>query len=141
VRIRFPSFHGLTVPIDIDKFHAWQIASFGSHGTKGVHIGPHATLYTDRLLADMGLQSGHVARSNWSPSDFLHEWFRPMYPGIYAQVEATRRARVEPAMALEKSEDGHLSVVANIRSFFLCIWRYLHVFFMLFSTGDIATHR
>lgn len=127
--------------VDIDGFHAWQIASFGSHGAKGVHIGPHATLYTDRLLADMGLQSGHVTRSIWSPSDFLREWFRPMYPGIYAQVEANRRARVELAMALEQSADGLSSVAANIRCFFLCIWRYLHVLLMLFSTGDVATHR
>ena len=83
----------ITLNVEVDKFHAWQTDSFGALGAKGVHIGSHATLYTDRLLADMGLQSGHVSTSIWSPLSLFREWFRPMYPEIYSVVEADRKAR------------------------------------------------
>jgi hypothetical protein len=58
-----------------------------------VHIGPHATLYTDQLLSDMGLQSGHVRDGIWEPFRAMKEWFRPMYPAIYQRVVAERKER------------------------------------------------
>lgn len=78
---------------DISKFHAWQAASFGAHGAKGVHIGPHATLYTDRLLSDMRLLSGHVKDGIPGPFRAVREWFRPMFPEIYKRVDADRKER------------------------------------------------
>lgn len=94
----------LIVVTEVDEFHAWQTASFGAHGAKGVHIGPHATLYTDSLLADMGLRSGHLELDVWRPIQFLREWFRPMYPEVYSRVEADRKARVKPASASKEVE-------------------------------------
>ncbi len=78
---------------DIDAFHAWQSHAFGQHGAKGTHIGPHATLYTDTLLSDMGLRNGHVDGSRTWPLAFLKEWFRPMYPEIYARLANDRQER------------------------------------------------
>lgn len=83
----------LTTCSEINSFRAWQSRSFGAHGVKGVHIGPHATLYTDLLLADMGLQSGHVTDGIPGPIRTCREWFRPMYPEIYAGVALDRKAR------------------------------------------------
>ena len=75
--------------IDISRFHSWQIESFGSKGAKGVHIGSHATLYTDLLLKDMDLQSGHVIDGGFV-SRTIREWFRPMFPALYARVAHER---------------------------------------------------
>ncbi|KAI9776763.1 MAG: monooxygenase [Geoglossum umbratile] len=86
----------------IDHFHAWQTKSFGDRGAKGVHIGPHATLYTDLLLDDMGLRTGHVGGFP-GPLQLAREWFRPMFPEIYAAVGPDRRAR---------DERGHVDVTA-----------------------------
>ena len=99
------AFTGLTVVTDINEFHSWQTASFGANGAKGVHIGPHATLYTDTLLADMGLRSGHLDISIWRPIDLLREWFRPMYPEIYSRVEAHRRNRFKAAISSTQGAD------------------------------------
>ena len=101
-----PTIKGLTRVTDIDEYHAWQTASFGAHGAKGVHIGPHATLYTDTLLADMGLRSGHLDVSIWRPMTFLREWFRPMYPEIYSRVEANRRSRFNAAISSTQKADS-----------------------------------
>lgn len=78
----------------IDYFHFWQTKSFGERGAKGVHIGPHATLYTDLLLDDMGLRTGHVG-GILGPVRLVREWFRPMFPEIYAGVGPDRKARDE----------------------------------------------
>jgi len=78
----------------IDHFLSWQTKSFGDRGAKGVHIGPHGTLYTDLLLDDMGLRTGHV-RGTLGPARLLREWFRPMFPEIYASVGPERKARDE----------------------------------------------
>jgi len=75
----------------VEKFHAWQRKSFGGHGAKGVHIGPHATLYTDDLLMDMGLKTGHVKSSMLNPLGVLQQWLRPMLPEIYSDVGNERR--------------------------------------------------
>ena len=94
----------LTTCPEINSFHAWQSQSFGAHGAKGVHIGPHATLYTDILLADMGLQSGHVTDGIPGPLRTCREWFRPMYPAIYAGLALDRKARgMERSSAKSKS--------------------------------------
>lgn len=57
-----------------------------------MHIGPHATLFTDTLLTDMALRTGHV-RGTPGPIRLLREWFRPMLPEIYRSVAAERLAR------------------------------------------------
>lgn len=118
-------FTSLTVVTDIDEYHAWQTASFGAHGAKGVHIGPHATLYTDTLLADMGLRSGHLDISIWRPMNFLREWFRPMYPEIYSQVEAHRKTRFKAAISSKQEADclapvGPRGDGPSLRDHFLC---------------------
>ena len=129
------AFTALTVVIDINEYHAWQTASFGAHGAKGVHIGPHATLYTDTLLADMGLRSGHLDISIWRPMDFLREWFRPMYPEIYSRVEAHRRTRFKAAISSKQGADCLAPMEprgdrASLRDYFLyfvltCVLFYL----------------
>lgn len=75
---------------EIKTFHNWQSKTFGSHGAKGVHIGPHATLYTDMLLLDIGLQSGHVTDGWPGPFRSIREWFRPMFPALYTRVVLDR---------------------------------------------------
>lgn len=75
------------------NFHAWQTECFGAHGAKGVHIGSHATLYTDQLLSDMNLPSSHVQDGIGGPFRLIREWFRPMFPEIYASVTEDREAR------------------------------------------------
>jgi hypothetical protein len=77
----------------VTKFHAWQTACFGTHGAKGVHIGPHATLYADQLISDMKLPSGHVHDGIGGPLRMIREWFRPMFPEIYASVTKDREER------------------------------------------------
>ncbi|KAK6612540.1 hypothetical protein H4I96_01753 [Botrytis cinerea] len=80
------------IEADISRFYSWQIESFGSKGAKGVHIGSHATLYTDLLLKDMDLQSGHVIDGGFV-SRTIREWFRPMFPALYARVAHERLLR------------------------------------------------
>ena len=92
--------------LDVTRFHTWQARSFGAHGAKGVHIGPHATLYTDSLLHDMGLCSGHVSGTILSPVRFLREWFRPMYPEIYAGVGNDREER-DKRVSMSGAERDH----------------------------------
>jgi len=66
--------------IDVEQFYRWQKGTFAADGAKGVHIGPHATLYTDILLEDMHLRTGHVAGTMLNPVNLVKEWFRPTYP-------------------------------------------------------------
>lgn len=77
----------------IEQFYAWQKNTFTAHGAKGVHIGPHATLYTDMLLEDMRVRTSHVTFATLSPIALAEEWFRPMYPQIYASLTEDRRKR------------------------------------------------
>ncbi|KAI9857449.1 MAG: monooxygenase [Trichoglossum hirsutum] len=80
---------------DTANFYSWQKGTFGHHGVKGVHIGPHATLYTDILLNDMNLRTGHARGGIPGPPRWLREWFRPMFPAVYEVLGAERRARDE----------------------------------------------
>ena len=79
--------------IDVEQFYRWQKGTFAADGAKGVHIGPHATLYTDILLEDMDLRTGHVAGTMLNPVNLVKEWCRPMYPQIYAGMAEDRRER------------------------------------------------
>lgn len=78
---------------DVERFYKWQSDTFAKHGQKGVHIGSHATLYTDMLLSDMNVNTGHVEGWRTNPARFLKEWFRPMYPQIYANLGQDKRKR------------------------------------------------
>jgi hypothetical protein len=81
--------------LDITKFHKWQTLTYGKHGAKGVHLGPHGIVFADQLLADMGLQTGHVRDGFPGPLRFFREWFRPMLPQLYSDVAGERRQRNE----------------------------------------------
>ena len=109
---------------DVDDFHAWQIASFGAHGAKGVHIGPHATLYTDVLLDDMGLRSGHLAGGFSNPTQYLREWFRPMYPAIYASVATDRKVRRgnESSTVDDRTARDNFHLVKSIKMLTICMF-------------------
>lgn len=72
-----------------------------SHGAKGFHIGPHATLFTDILLKDMEMQTGHI-HGTAEPRQLLREWFRPMLPEIYRSVAVERLAREESRDVMKK---------------------------------------
>lgn len=72
-----------------------------SHGAKGVHIGPHTTLFTDTLLTDMALRTGHI-RGTAEPRQLLREWFRRMLPEIYRSVAVERLAREENKDVMKK---------------------------------------
>nr|UUG60172.1 flavin-binding monooxygenase [Mycoleptodicus sp. DH-2022a] len=114
-----------------EHFHSWQAKTFGVYGAKGTHLGPHAPLFMDTLLEDMRLDTSHVKGSALSPSRFLREWFRPMFPEVYAEVGADRRARnAAPVQVHSKSSwsdagdlEGH-----QLRQFALVVFALLAVF-------------
>src|SRR5947207_13932394 len=87
--------------LETSTFYNWQKATFGHHGAQGVHIGPHATPYTDVLLSDMGLRTGHVRGGIPGPTRFLREWFRPMFPAVYEALGRERRERDEKRTRVE----------------------------------------
>ncbi|KAF2108455.1 hypothetical protein BDV96DRAFT_652707 [Lophiotrema nucula] len=90
-QIPIPSL--MEIQKDIEHFYAWQKSTFAAHGAKGVHIGPHATLYTDMLLEDMRVRIGHISGTMLNPVNLAKEWFRPMYPQIYAGLTEDRKRR------------------------------------------------
>lgn len=117
---------------DIDDFYAWQIASFGAHGAKGVHIGPHGTLYTDVLLDDMGLRSGHLAGGFFNPTQYLREWFRPMYPAIYASVATDRKVRHGNKISTvdDRTARDNFYLVKRVKMLTICIFAAIFLAFM-----------
>ena len=90
----------------MERFYAWQKNTFAAHGAKGVHIGSHATLYTDLLLSDMRVKTGHVEGWTSNPVRLVREWFRPMYPQIYASLAEDRKERDVRATVKSKSNVG-----------------------------------
>lgn len=110
--------------IDVDLFYNWQMKTFGKHGKKGVHIGPHATLYADLLLSDMDVKTGHVDGWQTNPVKMIREWLRPMYPQIYRNLAEDKRQR-DKVVQVESSKTRKPYVWQNL-------WYNLHV--VLFSS-------
>lgn len=94
------------VETETSRFLRWQARTFGAHGAKGVHIGPHAHLYLDTLLNDMGVRDwAHVKGWTVSPLRLSREWLRPMLPGVYAGLSERRETpRVGHGMAVNVSK-------------------------------------
>lgn len=128
-RIKLPTRQ--MIEKEVDDFHTWQTDSFGALGAKGVHIGSHATLYTDRLIGDMGLPSGHLSTSIWRPGNFFREWFRPMYPEIYSAVEVDRKARATTNVQTKLGTETQSLTMQQGRE--ANVWK--GVLFILFSIG------
>lgn len=101
---------------ETSSFLEWQTRTFGAHGAKGVHIGPHAPLYLDTLLKDMGMRDwAHVEGWRASPVRLAREWFRPMFPAVYAGLSRKGEARhMEKSTAVKVSKRARISSPMDI---------------------------
>ena len=114
---------------EIDLFHKWQTESFGAHGAKGTHIGPHAVLYTDALLSDMKIPATRVEGWVFDPVRVASDWFRPMFPALYGKIVLDVRDRKIAATQGSADNNGSGSGGHGWLRVFTYMIHWLHQFF------------
>ena len=80
----------------------------------------------------MGLQSGHLTGNLLNPIPYFWEWFRPLYPAIYARVATDRKIRDanRPGILNDRvsKEEGYLA--KKMRLFTICFFAAIFVAYM-----------